>query len=166
MSTDKGFIKVYRDIREHWIWNEKPFDRGRAWIDLIMLANHKDSTIMFDGHPMTIKRGQHMTSLKILSERWGWSRSKTKRFIDDLKSEQMLDVLRNTRGTLLTIEKYSIYQDTRNTKRNTDETLTERSRNTDEHKQECRRMKKNVEEYSASQEITQDELEQGGWGFE
>jgi len=135
MSTDNGYIKLYRDIRKHWIWQDKPFDKARAWIDLIMIANHEPRTILFDGHPVKVDRGQRMTSLSILAERWGWSRSKVKRFIDVLKSEHMVDVERNSNGTLITIVNYSNYQGTRNSKRNTRETRTERSRNTGEHKQ-------------------------------
>ncbi len=25
MSKDKGFILIFRDIREHWLWTDKPF---------------------------------------------------------------------------------------------------------------------------------------------
>lgn len=135
MSTDKGFIKVYRDIRDHWIWSEKPFDRAHAWIDLLMLANHEKKVIMFDGFPITVKRGQHMTSLSILAERWGWSRFKTKRFLDALKSQQMIDKERNSRGTLLTIVNYGDYQGSRNSKRNTEKTETDIRKNADQHKQ-------------------------------
>lgn len=162
MSTDKGYIKLYRDIRDHWIWTDKPFDRARAWIDLIMLANHKESTVLFDGRPLTIRRGQHMTSLTILADRWGWSRSKVKRFLDDLKAEHMISTRRNSRGTLVTIEKYGIYQDSRNTKRHTRETLASTRKNADEHKQECtEECKKKEEENTPS--LTDEDLRERGW---
>ena len=44
MSTDKGYIKVYRDIRDHWIWNYKPFSPQAAWIDLILLARKETAS--------------------------------------------------------------------------------------------------------------------------
>lgn len=165
MSTDKGYIKLYRDIREHWIWSEKPFDRARAWIDLIMLANHKEGTVLFEGRPLTIKRGQHMTSLTILAGRWGWSRSKVKRFLDDLKAEHMISTLRNSRGTLVTIEKYGIYQDARNTSRNDKKTMASARKNDGEHKQErteeCK--KKEEEKRFIEEDLTDDELRAQGW---
>lgn len=135
MSTDKGYIRLYRDIRDHWIWDDKPFSRGQAWIDLLMMASHENKTMLFDNRPMTLKRGQFVTSLQKLADRWGWSRSKVNRFLCDLKSEQMLDKKRNARGTVLTIEKYSIYQDARNNNRNNRGTLTESSRDSREHNQ-------------------------------
>ena len=37
-----GWIKIHRDILYHEIWSDKPFSKGQAWIDLILLANHSD----------------------------------------------------------------------------------------------------------------------------
>ena len=105
MSTDKGYIKVYRDIRDHWIWQEKPYGKAQAWIDLLMMANHEEKKILFEGQLITVGKGQHMTSLTKLAERWGWSRSKVKRFLDVLKSEQMCNTKRNTRETLTNTNK-------------------------------------------------------------
>ena len=115
MSTDKGYIKLYRDIRDHWVWSEKPFSRGQAWIDLLMMVNHEEKTISYDGHPMKVGRGQKVTSLKQLADRWGWSRAKVRRFFDDLESEQMLTTKRNARGTTVTVVNYGFYQGQRYT---------------------------------------------------
>ena len=138
MSTDKGYIKVYRDIRDHWIWNDRPFSLQSAWIDLLLLANHEQKTILFNDAVITVEKGQHMTSLMILSERWGWSRGKTKRFLDKLESEHMITTKRNGNGTLLTIVKYGVYQDSKNSKRNTNGTQTEQQRNAGGHKQDTK----------------------------
>ena len=167
MSTDKGYIKIYRDIREHWIWQEKPYDRARAWIDLIMMANHEPKTILFDGVPMTIDRGQHMTSLSTLAERWGWTRSKVKRFLDVLKSEHMCNTKRNRRGTLITIVKYGFYQDTRNTNRNSKKQKSKLLRNSGEHKQDTKEDTKKKEEYTPTAFSEHDDTdEEEGWGYE
>ena len=167
MSTDKGYIKIYRDIREHWIWQEKPYDRARAWIDLIMMANHEPKTILFDGVPMTIDRGQHMTSLSALAERWGWTRSKVKRFLDVLKSEHMCNTKRNRRGTLITVINYGFYQDTRNTNRNSKNLKSKLLRNSDEHKQYIKEDTKKKEEYTPSAFSENDDSdEEEGWGYD
>lgn len=167
MSTDKGYIKIYRDIRDHWVWEVKPYDKARAWIDLIMIANHEKKTILFDGRLMTIERGQHMTSLKTLAARWGWTRSKVKRFLDVLKSEQMIDTKRNRNGTLITIVNYGIYQDSRNTKRNTDEKKSKQSRNSGEHKQDIIEDTKKKEEGASLIFSENDETDEAeGWGYD
>lgn len=41
-----GWIKIHRDILYHEIWSDKPFSKGQAWIDLILLANHSDNKCM------------------------------------------------------------------------------------------------------------------------
>ena len=167
MSTDKGYIKVYRDIRDHWIWNDKPYGKAQAWIDLLMLANHEEKKILFEGQLITVGKGQHMTSLTKLAERWGWSRSKVKRFLDVLKSEQMCNTKRNSSGTLITVINYGFYQDTRNTKRNTDEKKAEHARNADEHKQDTKEDTKKKEEYMPPAFTENDDAdEEEGWGYD
>jgi DNA-binding transcriptional regulator YhcF (GntR family) len=111
-----GWISIHRSITENWIWEEKPFDRGRAWIDLLMMVNHTDTKIMFDGSLVEVKRGQRITSIRKLSERWGWSTTKTTKFLTMLEDEQMITLKKDTKKTLVTIVKYSVYQDSENKK--------------------------------------------------
>ena len=105
-----GWIKLHRKIQECWIWQEKPFDKGRAWVDLILSAMHRDKKLLIDNEIIVIERGTFMTSILKLSERWGWSRNKVMRFLDVLESEQMLNTKRTPKGTLVTIVKYEDYQ--------------------------------------------------------
>ncbi|MBC8580943.1 hypothetical protein [Zhenhengia yiwuensis] len=107
---DTGWISVYRTLQEHWLWQEKPFDKARAWIDLLLLVNHKENKIMFDGTLTTVSRGSKITSLRQLSDRWGWSTKKTKKFLSDLESDGMITYLSDKKKTVITIVKYDIYQ--------------------------------------------------------
>lgn len=43
-NEDKNWVKVNRTVQSHWVWMDKPFSRGQAWIDLILLAQHQDGT--------------------------------------------------------------------------------------------------------------------------
>jgi len=136
VSTDKGYVKVYRDIRNHWLWKDKPFSKGQAWIDLLMMVNHKDKKLVIDNGVYICKRGTTVTSLRKLAEQWGWSTGKTDRFLKLLKSDGMITEKRNSRRTVVTVVNYGAYQQSANTKRDSNETLTEQSRNTDENKQD------------------------------
>ena len=107
--SKKGYIKVYRDIQDHWIWQEE-FSMAQAWLDLIMMANHKDRKIPFNDTIKVIKRGQHLTSVRKLSARWGWGINKTERFLKLLESDEMIKKESDTSGTLLTIINYGVYQ--------------------------------------------------------
>lgn len=110
--SDKGWITVHRKIQECWIWEkDEPFDWRSAWIDLLLLANHADKKKMVDGELITIKRGQRLTSIRWLAERWKWSRTKVTKFLDTLEQDGMLTRKSDTKKTLLTIENYGFYQD-------------------------------------------------------
>ena len=111
-----GWISIHRSITENWIWDEKPFDRRSAWIDLLMMVNHTDTKIMFDGSLVEVKRGQRITSIRKLSERWGWSTTKTTKFLTMLETDEMITLKKDTKKTLVTIVKYSVYQDSENKK--------------------------------------------------
>ena len=136
-----------------------------------MLANHEAKTIEFNEKPYQVERGQHMTSLKALGERWGWSRGKVDRFLNALESDGMLTRKRDDDGTLITLVNYGIYQGRRNTKRNTDGTVTDTGRTSDEHKQytiECTN-EFTKEKYvplrglAEYEPLTPEEIEAGGW---
>ena len=109
--SEIGWIKLYRQIRENSIWDsEEPFDRRSAWIDLIMMVNHEDKRILFDGKMVTVKAGQKITSVRKLSDRWNWSKNKTLRFLNLLEQENMLIKESDHNRTLLTIVNYGKFQ--------------------------------------------------------
>lgn len=105
-----GWIKLHRKLLDSWVWKEKPFDKGRAWVDLLLLAAHKDMRLKIDNKITKIAKGSFVTSTVKLSERWGWSRNKVLRFLDVLECEQMLKTKRTRNGTVVTIVNYGFYQ--------------------------------------------------------
>lgn len=115
-KRNSGWVKLSREITNHWLWQEKPFDRKSAWVDLILMANHEDATIFFNGAPLLIRRGQLVTSIAKLSDRWGWSRNKTRAFLNQLKGEQMILTEGTAKGTTVTLVNYDNFQCRRPTK--------------------------------------------------
>lgn len=108
-----GWIKLYRQIMECsvlWDSTDEPFDRRSAWIDLLLLANHKDTRIMFRGQPTTVKMGQRLTSIQKLAERWNWGINRVRHFLDMLQGEGMLIRESDNTKTLITIVNYQKYQ--------------------------------------------------------
>ena len=108
-----GFIKLQREILEHWLWTDKPFSKGQAWIDLLLLAQYKDNNVMVKGKLVKRNRGEVHKSIVSLADRWGWSRPKVKRFLELLEKEKMITLHVTANDTALTIEKYSKYQNVR-----------------------------------------------------
>jgi hypothetical protein len=107
-----GFIKIDRSLLNHWLWDDKPRDRGAAWVDLILLAAWKDHKI---GSIKEVKRGQFWTTLRFLARRWGWSKNSVSRFLCRIETDMIVtlkrDTNRRTGGTLITILNYNEYQD-------------------------------------------------------
>ncbi len=85
----EGWISIYRQIVHHWIWkSNEPFDKRSAWIDLLLMVNHKTENIEFNGKIIQIERGQKITSIEKLADRWKWSRHKVSNFLNKLEKER------------------------------------------------------------------------------
>ena len=47
----ESWIKVFRNIEKSWLWEERPFSRGQAWIDLLLLAKFRDGSFINRSQP-------------------------------------------------------------------------------------------------------------------
>ena len=116
----EGWISLHRKLLDCEIWSSsQPFDMRSAWVDLLLLANHRDVEIIFDYKPMTVKRGQYLTSVRKLCARWSWSKNRTLKYLRLLETLGMIRRESNNQRTLITIEKYENYQDAQDTDRYT-----------------------------------------------
>lgn len=122
--SEIGYIKLHRQIQDCWIWDSGKFDKRSAWIDLLMLANHRDKKIMFDSEYIVITRGQFMTSIRKLSGRWEWSKSAVTAFLNLLEKDSMIKRDSDNRRTLITIINYEVYQGIPDSKETVNGTLT------------------------------------------
>lgn len=111
-----GYIKLYRDIQEHWTWADKPFSKGQAWVDLLMMANHDENKIVFGNEVIIVERGDLVTSEVKLAERWGWSRHKVRDFLNILKKDTMIEKKSDNKRTYIKIVNYSVWQDSETAK--------------------------------------------------
>jgi len=107
----EGWISIYRQIQENWIWkSSEPFDKRSAWISLLLKANHKDTKIMIDSKLVEVKAGSFITSEIKLSNEWKWGRKKVRTFLQGLEADRMLSKNSTTKYTTLTIENWELYQ--------------------------------------------------------
>ena len=114
----KGYVSLHREIMDHWTWADKPFARGQAWIDLIMLASWKDEPFQSSKRQLVnAERGKIYKSIKMLSERWGWSWDKTRAFLKLLEQDNMIQMEVGTNGTTITLVNYGKFQDQPGTNR-------------------------------------------------
>lgn len=106
----EGWIKLHRKVKEHWLYQERPFDRYHAWDDIMLSVNHEQKQFLHGNKLLTVKPGQVVTSLRKLGERWGWNQEKVRRFLNLLVSDGMIDIRCDTTMTVITIENWSFYQ--------------------------------------------------------
>ena len=122
MSNNKDFIKFLRVPRllfKNNRWREKPFSKARAEIDLYYLANFMKNTIHKRGIPINLDPGQVGWSMLGLSDRWGWSEAKVKRYVKSLENEGQIDVQISKVSTKITLLNY-IKNDGQNERKTTD----------------------------------------------
>lgn len=112
----EGWIKLNRQITEHWLWQRFPFSYGQAWIDLLLLANHEDEKIPYKGDIVVCKRGDVSRSILSLSKRWQWGRDKTRDFLRLLEKDGMIVLNATTNRTTITIVNYDKFQVSGSTK--------------------------------------------------
>ncbi len=106
----QGYIKLYRPIKDNFLWKDKPFTKGQAWVDILLEANHADGGFFKRGVWVDVKRGQDGRSELTLADEWGWSRGKVRRFLSLLKKEEMIELKQDNKTTILTICNYELYQ--------------------------------------------------------
>lgn len=112
-----GWISLNRKIQEHWLFTEeRVFSKYEAWIDLLLQANFKDSSLKAGNEIITVKRGSFVTSELKLMERWKWSKTKLRSFLKLLEQESMIEKTSDTKKTTINIVNYSVYQQMETTK--------------------------------------------------
>jgi len=105
-----GWIKLHRSIEDNKLYFKESFNKTLAWIDLLLLANHKDDYFFVRGVKVDIKRGQIGWTDEKLGERWKWSRGKVKRYLLFLQKEGQIVLHPSNVTTLISIVKYEEYQ--------------------------------------------------------
>ena len=111
--SEKGFIKLHRQLLEHPIWQKSTPEQKVILITLICMANHEPNRWEWNGEIFTVKRGQMVTSLESIKSACGKGIS-TQNIRTALVRFEKLGFLTNEStksGRLITIEKYSKWQD-------------------------------------------------------
>ena len=103
-----GWIKLHRQLQDHWIW-KKP-EQLKAWIDILLMVTHTERTKFIKGQEVVLKQGEVDASFRYLAKRWGWSIGKVQRFLILLKKCSMIEVKTGTGQNLISVCNYGIYQ--------------------------------------------------------
>lgn len=110
VETGEGWIVLSRKLLVNSLWRSEPFNKGQAWVDLLLLANHTHGFFFNRGIRVDVDRGQVGMSELQLSLRWKWSRTKVNSFLKLLEKEQQIKHHKNNVNSLITIVNYDTYQ--------------------------------------------------------
>lgn len=155
----QGWISIHRQLQGHWVWDDKPYSRGQAWIDMLLMANHEDKTFMFGNELINVQAGSFITSIAKLCTRWGWSNTKVVKFLELLESDEMLTRKSDAKKTVITIVKYGFYQESNDEKtmkkrcRNDAETMLKHTNNNDNNDNKYKKKDTNVSKEKAQRFI-------------
>lgn len=124
-----GWISLHRKIQDHWLFpTTRQFTDFEAWIDILMEVNHDENKCNIGSQLYYIKAGESLKSLDTWSKRWNWNKSKTRRFLNLLQKDNMIELKNETKTTRLTVCNYDSYQKNGNA----NETQVKRKRNASE----------------------------------
>ena len=131
MAKTGSYIKLDRGLKKNSLWLEKPFSKGQAWVDLLLLAQGVEVDKHYRGRIQHQDPGTVYTSILYLTDRWGWSRNKVYRFLKSLEQAEMIsfvvqkpsdtvgETIKRTRngtysgttnGTIISIVNWEMYQ--------------------------------------------------------
>ena len=108
---NNGWISLHRKVLDHPFYKEKrTFSKFEAWVDLLLLAGHKDSKFVLGNELVEVKKGSFVTSELKLMERWGWGKAKLRSFLEMLENDSMIVKKSDRKKTTITICNYCVYQ--------------------------------------------------------
>ena len=142
-----GWIKLQRDIMSHWIAQDNEY--LAVWIRMLSEANYESQTKMFNGQVITVGRGQFIFGLDSYAEKTKVSVMRLRRLVDLLEKHQMINRVKTSKYSLISIVNYDKYQaDNRQT------TGTQQAdNNTIRSKESTEVNKKNIDDSSESPRV-------------
>lgn len=127
-----SWYKMERGWMDNPVFKKEPYTEQQAWLWLVEHAVWKDTSTFANGRNIDLKRGDLSYSLSFLAEVWTWTKSRTNRYVNRLKTAHMIETATETGRLVITICNYSKYQDQRNATETESETPAKRQRNASE----------------------------------
>ena len=108
---DNSFIKLYRKIQDNWIWDNPLY--LKCWIDMLMRASIKPSSMLLNNQIIEVNRGEIVFSQRNFAKRNNMSRQQLRTFLTKLEKSKMIRSKSNPDVTHLILVGYSTYNDSK-----------------------------------------------------
>lgn len=111
-----GWIKLHRKLLENAIFTS---EKGlKVWIWCLLKANHDENEVFMNMQKLTIKSGQFIFGRESASKELKMSPSTVRNWLGLLKKDSYLDIKPTNKYSVITVLKYSDYQEMNNKKDN------------------------------------------------
>ena len=115
--ADGGWIKVYRKIRQSFVWTDA--NQLKLWLLILMKASHEGHRFLFNGQQVDVSSGQLVTGRDALAFEFNEGVKRDHRiaartlwrWIKQFEKEQMLSIKSTSQYSVITVIEWSTYQD-------------------------------------------------------
>ena len=123
---------MWRKVQDHPFYKERrEFSKLEAWIDILMEVQHdpEPQDVLFNMTIIKCHYGESLKSLDTWALRWGWDKSKVRRFLSLLKRLNQIHTINERKTTRLTVLNYKDYDPRATLKRHSNDTQTTPDKN-------------------------------------
>ena len=107
----KDFYIMVRGWMDDDVFSSEPYTEREAFLYLVEKAAWKNRRYRSGNKIIQLKRGQFTGSLRYIAEAWQWNKDRVAAYLKILVNADMIQTETQTGQTVVTICKYSKYQD-------------------------------------------------------
>lgn len=108
----EGWLKIYREIQDHWIWQDEKYLKW--WLTIILNVNHEPKKFPVGTELFICYPGQSFRSIEQWTDMFSCSKPTTLKFFEMLKNDSMIKTeimgKGNRRKHLLSVVNWEKYQ--------------------------------------------------------
>lgn len=112
----EGYIKLYRKVMDSPVWDDPNY--LKLWMFCLMKATHKEREVLIGNQVITLEPGQFITGRKSLAEdlnkgmkpKFRQSEISWWRYLNNLEKQEMLNIKKTNKYSVVTITKWGDYQ--------------------------------------------------------
>jgi len=103
-----GWIMLHRKLLDNAIARRPAY--CHLWVHLLLRANHKETSFIWNGRTQTLRPGQLLTGRKQLSSATGIPETTIERILDFLEGEHQIERQSTTKFRIISIVNWHLYQ--------------------------------------------------------
>jgi len=149
----EGYVKLYRKSLDSPIFQNPKL--WQVWCYCLMRANHKTTTVLFDGKEMLLHPGDFITGRFKGAEDCNMKPSTFWNQLNKLKRVNSIDIKSDNKKSIITLVNWKAYQDSKNKVDSNSDTYLDNKRTTSGHRQEWKNERRELIIESAKYLITE-----------